>query len=186
MKLRYPAVAGTWYAGTSTGVLSDAKTLAGISHKHNCLVIADTVTSLGGSPLEVDRWELDAVYSGTQKCLSCPPGLSPVTFNERAVNKIKNRKIPVQSWFMDLNLLLGYWQSESKRSYHHTAPINSMYGLHEALILLKEEGIENSWARHQENGKLLCEKLEKLGLSPFVAERDRLSQLISVYYYLLG
>jgi alanine-glyoxylate transaminase/serine-glyoxylate transaminase/serine-pyruvate transaminase len=115
------------HAETSTGAKSDIKTLAEIAHKHNCIVIADTVTSLGGIPLKIDEWNIDASYSGTQKCLSCPPGLSPVTFNDRAVEFIKNRKTPVQSWFMDLNLVLGYWGGNVKRSYHHTAPINSLY-----------------------------------------------------------
>ncbi len=168
------------HAETSTGALSDVKTLAEISRKHNCLTIVDTVTSLGGSELKVDEWELDAVYSGTQKCLSCPPGLSPVTFSEKAINKIKTRKTKVQSWFMDLNLVLGYWGSGSKRSYHHTAPINSLYGLHEALLILHEEGIENAWQRHTTNGKIFCNEIKKIGLTPFVKEEERLSQLISV------
>ncbi|MBL1215080.1 MAG: alanine--glyoxylate aminotransferase family protein [Ignavibacteriae bacterium] len=173
-------IAAFVHAETSTGALSDVKTLAEISRKHDCLTIVDTVTSLGGSELKVDEWELDAVYSGTQKCLSCPPGLSPVTFSEKAINKIKNRKTKVQSWFMDLNLVLGYWGSGSKRSYHHTAPINSLYGLHEALLILHEEGIENAWQRHTANGKIFCNEIKKIGLSPFVKEEERLSQLISV------
>ena len=168
------------HAETSTGAKSDIKTLAEIAHKHNCIVIADTVTSLGGIPLKIDEWNIDASYSGTQKCLSCPPGLSPVTFNDRAVELIKNRKTPVQSWFMDLNLVLGYWGGNVKRSYHHTAPINSLYGLHESLLLLKEEGIEKSWERHQRNGKILVENLEKIGLSPYVKEQERLPELTSV------
>ncbi|MCW8805951.1 MAG: alanine--glyoxylate aminotransferase family protein, partial [Ignavibacteriaceae bacterium] len=133
------------HAETSTGAKSDIKTLTEIAHNHNCLVIADTVTSLGGIPLLIDEWNIDVSYSGSQKCLSCPPGLSPVTFNERAVEFIKKRQTPVQSWFMDLNLILSYWGGSSKRAYHHTAPINSLYALHESLLILKEEGIENSW-----------------------------------------
>ena len=168
------------HAETSTGARSDIKSLAEIAHKYDCLTIADTVTSLGGIPLLIDEWNIDASYSGTQKCLSCPPGLSPVTFNERAVEFVKKRKSQVQSWFMDLNLVLGYWGSGAKRTYHHTSPINSLYGLHEALLLLKEEGLENAWQRHKKNGKLLVDKLTELGLSPMVKENDRLPELTSV------
>jgi len=168
------------HAETSTGALSDIKELAAISHKHNCLVIADTVTSLGGTPVKIDEWEIDAVYSGTQKCLSCPPGLSPVSFNDRAVEFIKNRKTKVQSWFMDVNLVIGYWGGDAKRSYHHTAPINALYGLHESLIILKEEGLENAWARHKNNGRKLCDAIKTIGLEPFVKESERLPQLTSI------
>ncbi|MCF8260635.1 MAG: alanine--glyoxylate aminotransferase family protein [Melioribacteraceae bacterium] len=168
------------HAETSTGARSDAKIISEIGKKYNCLIVADTVTSLGGSELKVDEWNLDAVYSGTQKCLSCPPGLSPVTFSKAAIDKIKNRKTPVQSWFMDVNLVLGYWGGGAKRSYHHTAPINSLYGLHEALILIKEEGIENSWNRHRLNGDLFCKAAETIGLNPYVKEEERLSQLIAI------
>jgi len=168
------------HAETSTGAKSDIKTLTEIAHKYNCLVIADTVTSLGGIPLLIDEWNIDASYSGSQKCLSCPPGLSPVTFNERAVEFIKKRKTPVQSWFMDLNLILSYWGGSAKRAYHHTAPINSLYALHESLLILKEEGIENSWTRHKSNGEKLVQELGKIGLQSFVREDDRLPQLTSV------
>ncbi|MBT8122667.1 MAG: alanine--glyoxylate aminotransferase family protein, partial [Gammaproteobacteria bacterium] len=112
------------HAETSTGAISDAKTLAELARANDCLVIADSVTSLAGSPLLVDEWQLDAVYSGTQKCLSCVPGLSPVTFSKKAVDVITSRKTKVQSWFLDLNLVLGYWGGGGKRAYHHTAPIN--------------------------------------------------------------
>jgi alanine-glyoxylate transaminase/serine-glyoxylate transaminase/serine-pyruvate transaminase len=168
------------HAETSTGAKSDIKTLTEIAHNHNCLVIADAVTSLGGIPLLIDEWNIDVSYSGSQKCLSCPPGLSPVTFNERAVEFIKKRQTPIQSWFMDLNLILSYWGGSTKRAYHHTAPINSLYALHESLLILNEEGIENSWKRHKSNGEKLVEELEKIGLKPFVAENDRLPQLTSV------
>ena len=168
------------HAETSTGAQSNIKELAEISHKHNCLAIADTVTSLGGIPVKVDEWNLDAVYSGSQKCLSCPPGLSPVTFNEKALHAIKNRKTKVQSWFMDLNLITSYWGSSSRRSYHHTAPINALYGLHEALLLLKEEGLENSWMRHKLNSEKLITGLKQLGLNTFVKEEERLPELITV------
>lgn len=168
------------HAETSTGAISDAKTLAALGHRHDCVVIADTVTSLAGSPLKVDEWELDAVYSGTQKCLSCTPGLSPVTFSQRALDIITSRKHRVQSWFMDLNLILGYWGGGGKRAYHHTAPINALYGLHEALVILQEEGIENSWARHQKNHDALRAGFEAMGLSFVVPEGQRLPQLNAV------
>ena len=168
------------HAETSTGVQSDAKILADIAHKHDCLVIADTVTSLGGSELRVDEWGLDAVYSGTQKCLSCAPGLSPVTFSEAAVERIKARKTPVQSWFLDLNLVMGYWGPNAKRAYHHTAPVNALYGLHEALVMLENEGLENAWARHQRNHLSLRAGLEAMGLGFLVDEASRLPQLNAV------
>lgn len=168
------------HAETSTGAISDAKTLAEIAHKHDCLIIADCVTSLGGSPLMVSEWGLDAVYSGTQKCLSCTPGLSPVTFSDRAVEVVKNRNSKVQSWFMDLNLVLGYWGGGGKRAYHHTAPVNALYGLHEALVVLKEEGIDNAWKRHDANHQALRAGFEAMGLSFVVDEASRLPQLNSV------
>lgn len=168
------------HAETSTGAISDAETLAKLAHAHDCLVIADTVTSLGGSPLKVSEWGLDAVYSGSQKCLSCTPGLSPVTFSDRAVEAVKNRKSKVQSWFLDLNLVLGYWGGGGKRAYHHTAPVNTLYGLHEALVVLEEEGIENSWQRHQSNHMALRAGIEAMGLSFVVDEAERLPQLNSV------
>ena len=140
----------------------------------------DTVTSLAGSPLLVDDWQLDAVYSGSQKCLSCVPGLSPVTFNQRAIDVITTRKSKVQSWFLDLNLVLGYWGGGAKRTYHHTAPVNTLYGLHEALVILQEEGIENSWARHQKNHDALRKGLEAMGLTFVVPEGQRLPQLNAV------
>jgi len=168
------------HAETSTGALSDAKTLAEVARRHDCLTIADTVTSLGGSPLKVSDWGLDAVYSGTQKCLSCTPGLSPVTFSDRAIERVRNRGSKVQSWFLDLNLVLGYWGTGGKRAYHHTAPINALYGLHEALIVLEEEGIENAWQRHRDNHLALRAGVEAMGLSFVVDEADRLPQLNSV------
>jgi len=167
------------HAETSTGVQSDAKTLADIAHHHDCLTIVDAVTSLGGSPLKVDEWQLDAVYSGSQKCLSCTPGLSPVSFSERAAAKIRTRKSKVQSWFLDMSLVMGYW-GDGKRTYHHTAPINPLYALHEALVLLKEEGIEQSWARHQAQHRALRAGIEAMGLSFLVKESARLPQLNAI------
>lgn len=167
------------HAETSTGARSDVKELARIAHKHNCLTIADTVTSLAGIPVKVDEWELDVVYSGSQKCLSCPPGLSPITFNDRAIDAIKKRKTKVQSWFMDVGLVLSYW-SGARRTYHHTAPINALYGLHEALRVLHEEGLDNAWARHQRNSELFRVGLEKLGLRTFVSGESSLPELMTV------
>jgi len=168
------------HAETSTGAQSDAKSLAELARAHDCLTIVDTVTSLGGTPVKVDEWGLDAVYSGTQKCLSCVPGLSPVTFSERAIEAVKSRKHPVQSWFMDLNLVMGYWGGNQKRAYHHTAPVNALYALHEALVILQEEGLENAWTRHQKYHLALKAGLEGLGLDFIVPESERLPQLNAV------
>lgn len=168
------------HAETSTGVLSDAKTLCEIARKHGCMTIVDTVTSLGGSPIRVDEWGIDAIYSGSQKCLSCPPGLSPVSFSERVTEFVKNRKTKVHSWFMDINLLLGYWGSAA-RTYHHTAPTNALYALHESLIMLYEEGLEHSWARHQRNHEAFKAGLETMGIRYVVDAKYRLPQLNSVY-----
>ena len=168
------------HAETSTGAQSDAESLVKLAHQHDCLTIVDTVTSLGGTPVKVDEWAIDAIYSGTQKCLSCTPGLSPVSFSERALEKIRNRKQKVQSWFMDLNLVMGYWGGGTKRAYHHTAPINALYGLHEALLMLQEEGLENAWARHRKNHLALRAGLEAMGLTFIVNEADRLPQLNAV------
>jgi alanine-glyoxylate transaminase/serine-glyoxylate transaminase/serine-pyruvate transaminase len=167
-------------AETSTGALSDAQTLANIADRHGCMVIADAVTSLGGSPLHADEWGIDAVYSGTQKCLSCPPGLSPISLSEQAAEKVRNRRTPVQSWFMDLSLVMAYWGGGGKRAYHHTAPVNALYGLHESLLILREEGIEHSWARHQRNHLALRAGLDALGLQLIVPEAERLPQLNAV------
>jgi alanine-glyoxylate transaminase/serine-glyoxylate transaminase/serine-pyruvate transaminase len=134
------------HAETSTGAQSDAKALAQIGRKHGAMVIMDAVTSLGGTPVRVDEWGIDAVYSASQKCLSCTPGLSPVSFSERAVEHVRARKDKIHSWFMDMNLLSSYW-GNTNRTYHHTAPTNSLFALHEALLLIKEEGLEQSWAR---------------------------------------
>ncbi|HEY9097460.1 MAG TPA: alanine--glyoxylate aminotransferase family protein [Thiobacillus sp.] len=169
------------HAETSTGAQSDAETLGKIAQEFGVLTIMDCVTSLGGTPLYMDKWGIDAVYSGSQKCLSCTPGLSPVSFSERAVARVKARTTPVQSWFLDLNLVLGYWQSAGKRTYHHTAPINPMYGLHEALVTLEEEGLENAWARHRNMHEKLKAGLEGMGLKYVVDEAARLPQLNSIY-----
>jgi alanine-glyoxylate transaminase/serine-glyoxylate transaminase/serine-pyruvate transaminase len=167
------------HAETSTGVLSDAKTLVDIAHRHNALAIVDAVTSLGGSPVLVDEWTIDAVYSASQKCLSCTPGLSPVSFSERVVDYVKSRKDKIHSWFMDMNLLLGYWGATT-RTYHHTAPTNSLFALHEALLLIREEGIENCWARHQRHHIALKAGLEAMGLKFLVKEAHQIPQMNAV------
>ena len=168
------------HAETSTGALSDAKTLAKLAHEHDCLSLVDTVTSLSGSELRVDSWQLDAVYSGTQKCLSCVPGISPVTFSDRAQEKIKQRKQKVQSWFLDLGLVMAYWDENSKRTYHHTAPVNAMYALHESLLLVLEEGLENCWKRHLKLHHDLVVGLEAIGLEMYVPPNERVPQLNTV------
>lgn len=169
------------HAETSTGAQSDAATLAQIAKKHGALTIMDCVTSLAGTPVLIDEWGIDAAYSGTQKCLSCTPGLSPVTFSPAAVERATSRKTTVQSWFLDLNLVLGYWGSAGKRTYHHTAPVNPLYGLHEALVILAEEGIENSWARHRTHHEQLKAGFDAMGLRFVVDEPYRLPQLNSVW-----
>ena len=168
------------HAETSTGACSDAKTLSKIAHDNDALVLVDAVTSLGGSELKVDEWEIDAIYSGTQKCLSCTPGISPVSFSERAVEVITTRKTKVQSWFLDTNLVMGYWGGATKRAYHHTAPVNALYALHESLVMLQDEGLENSWQRHKDNHMALRAGIEAMGLNFVVDEAYRLPQLNSV------
>ncbi len=167
------------HAETSTGCQSDAKTLVGIAHQHDALTIVDAVTSLGGTPVLVDEWGIDAVYSASQKCLSCTPGLSPVSFSERVVADVKSRKDKIHSWFMDMNLLLGYWGATT-RTYHHTAPTNSLFALHEALLLVREEGLENCWARHHRHHLALKAGLEAMGLKFLVKEQYQLPQMNAV------
>ena len=168
------------HAETSTGALSDAEALCKIAKAHNCLTLVDTVTSLGGVPVKIDEWGVDAAYSGSQKCLSCVPGLSPITFSPSAVDKIKNRKTKAQSWFLDQSLVMSYWSGEGKRSYHHTAPVNSLYALHESLVMLHEETLEKSWERHQEQHQNLANGLASLGLEFVVPENERLPQLNTI------
>lgn len=165
------------HAETSTGTRSDAKLLCSIARAHDALSIVDTVTSLGGIELLVDDWGADAVYSGSQKCLSCVPGISPVTFSERAVDVIRSRDQRVQSWFLDMQLVMGYWGGDAKRSYHHTAPVNTLYALHESLLMLREETLEKAIARHRRNHLALVAGLEAMGLHMIVDAQWRLPQL---------
>ncbi|MBA4502280.1 pyridoxal-phosphate-dependent aminotransferase family protein [Marinobacterium marinum] len=168
------------HAETSTGVCSDAQALCRLARDYGCLTVVDAVTSLGGIQLEVDQWGIDALYSGTQKCLSAPPGISPVTFSERALSKVGKRTNRIPSWFLDKTLVMGYWGEGQQRAYHHTAPVNALYGLHEALVMLQEEGIENAWQRHALHHQALRDGLEAMGLKMSVAADIRLPQLNSV------
>jgi len=166
------------HAETSTGALQPLEEIAAMAHQHGALVLVDAVTSLGGVRVEIDRWDVDACYSGTQKCLSCPPGLSPITFGPRATQKLRDRAQAVQSWYLDLSLIEKYWGQE--RSYHHTAPISMNYALYEALRLIQEEGLVERCARHELNSKALQEGLEAMGMKLFAPRAYRLPSLTSV------
>jgi alanine-glyoxylate transaminase/serine-glyoxylate transaminase/serine-pyruvate transaminase len=157
-----PKVVGIVMAETSTGAWQPIEEIARLVHDAGAMLLVDSVTSLGGVPVEVDRWGIDAIYSGTQKCLSCPPGLAPVSFNQRAMDVILSRKTKVQSWYLDVTMLAKYWGQE--RVYHHTAPINMTYGLYEALRLIHEEGLESCFARHMRNHLALKAGLAALGM----------------------
>jgi len=168
------------HAETSTGVQSDAAAICALAPEHGALSIVDAVTSLGGTPVLTDEWGADAVYSGSQKCLSCMPGISPLTISEKAAGVVRSRNHKVQSWFMDLNLVMGYWSGEGARVYHHTAPINPLYALHESLVMLEEEGLEQAWARHAIMHNALRDGVEAMGLSLIVDKEYRLPQLNTV------
>ena len=163
VKGRKPKLVAIVHAETSTGALTPVEEISKIAHEAGALMVLDTVTSLGGCPVRIDEWQIDAVYSGTQKCLSCPPGLSPVSFSPRAMQVATKRSRKVQSWYLDLNLLASYWGQE--RVYHHTAPITMNYALHEALRLVLLEGLEARWRRHEQNHELLKKGLQQLSLS---------------------
>lgn len=167
------------HAETSTGVANPVAAIGPLVKANGALYLVDTVTSLGGMPVETDRWEADAVYSGTQKCLSCPPGLAPVSFSDRAVERLKARQTKVPNWYLDLSLIVDYWEG-AKRAYHHTAPINMLYALRAALMAVMEEGLETVHARHLENHRRLVTGLEKLGLSMLVEPESRLPMLNAV------
>lgn len=175
---RYDLVAVV-HAETSTGVANPVAEVGALVAPSGALYLVDTVTSLGGMPVEADSWGADAVYSGTQKCLSCPPGLAPVTFSERAVAKLTGRANKVPNWYLDLTLLLGYWEG-AKRVYHHTAPINMLYGLYAALRGLLDEGLPAAHARHRAAHEQLAAGLAELGLSLSVEPAARLPMLNAV------
>src|SRR5260370_36900496 len=158
-----PKVVGIVHAETSTGAWQPIAGLGNACHESDALLLLDTVTSLAGVPVEVDAWGVDAVYSGTQKCLSCPPGLAPVSFSPRAVDAINRRKTKVQSWYLDMGMVQRYWGEE--RFYHHTAPITMIYALREALRLVHEEGLEARWARHLRNHRALKAGLAALHIT---------------------
>lgn len=174
-----PKVVGIVHAETSTGALQPLEDISQRVHAHGALLLVDCVTSLGGLPVEVDRWQIDAAYSGTQKCLSCPPGLAPVTFSDRAVAAMEQRKTKVASWYLDMSLVRNYW-SDKSRAYHHTAPINMNYGLHQALREVLEEGLPARFERHARNHQALRAGLEALGIRYAVAEGHRLPMLNAV------
>ncbi|MGB0467876.1 MAG: pyridoxal-phosphate-dependent aminotransferase family protein [Pontibacterium sp.] len=169
------------HAETSTGVRSDAESLCALAQKYGCLSIVDAVTSVAGVNVDMDGWGIDAIYSGTQKCLSCPPGISPVAFSEKAIAVVQDRKTPVPSWFLDKKLVMGYWGGGGKRAYHHTAPVNSLYALHESLVMLFEEGLEASFERHQHHHEALRAGLEAMGINFLVDDEYRLPQLNTVF-----
>ena len=166
------------HAETSTGVLQPLDDIGRLAHEHGALFLVDTVTSLGGCPVKVDEWKLDIVYSGTQKCLSCPPGMGPITFSPAASKALEARKTKVQSWYLDMAMVRRYWDQE--RFYHHTAPITMCYALREALRIVYEEGLEARWQRHKLNHLALMAGLQAMGLQPLVQEGYRLPSLNSI------
>lgn len=167
------------HAETSTGVGNPVAEIGEFFKGTETIYLVDAVTSFGGMPVMVDEWGIDAIYSGTQKCLSCPPGLAPVSFSDKAVAALQARTTKVPNWYLDLTMIINYWEGQ-KRAYHHTAPINMLYGLYEALYLLLEEGKENAYARHTRNHELLVSGLEEMGLSMLVEPADRLPMLNAV------
>ena len=167
------------HAETSTGVANPVEAIGKLVRGTDSLFLVDTVTSLGGMEVAVDKWGIDIIYSGTQKCLSCPPGIAPVSVSDRAVEILQKRKAKVPNWYLDLSMIINYWEGQ-KRAYHHTAPINMIYALHQSLFNLLEEGLENAWARHMKNHGMLVGGLEKLGLSMLVEPEHRLPMLNAV------
>ncbi|MDZ4779549.1 MAG: alanine--glyoxylate aminotransferase family protein [Planctomycetia bacterium] len=174
-----PKVVGIVMAETSTGAWQPIPEIAKLVHDSGAMLIVDAVTALGGVPIEVDAWNIDVIYSGSQKCLSCPPGLAPISFNPRAMETILARKTKVQSWYLDVTMLAQYWGSE--RVYHHTAPINMTYGLHEALRLVLEEGLDASFARHALQHRALKAGLAAIGIRYAAQEGHQLPQLNAVF-----
>jgi alanine-glyoxylate transaminase/serine-glyoxylate transaminase/serine-pyruvate transaminase len=170
-----PAIFGLVHGETSTGVVHPMQGIGKLCREFGALLLLDTVTSLGGAPVFLDRWHVDIAYSGSQKCLSCPPGLAPLTLGERALEKLNRRKTKVANWYLDMSLVGKYWGAD--RTYHHTAPINMNYALREALRLIAEEGLENRWERHRSNAEMLWDGLEELGISCHVDKAIRLPSL---------
>lgn len=174
-----PKIVAIVHAETSTGVLQPLEEISRMARDAGALMVVDAVTSYCGIQLKVDEWGIDAIYTGTQKCLSAPPGLSPVSFSDRAVAALDNRKTKVQSWFLDLSLVKNYWAG-AKRSYHHTAPVSAIYALREAYRIVLEEGLDNRFARHWRNHQKLKAGLEELGFKYLVNEGFRLPMLNAV------
>jgi len=167
------------HAETSTGVKNPVEEISQLVRKNRALYLVDAVTSLGGIPVEVDKWDVDALYSCSQKCLFCPPGLSPVTFSERAVQVISNRHSKVPNWYLDMNMIIKYWEGKN-RVYHHTAPINMLYGIYQALFMIFDEGLEHVFQRHLDVHCRLVSGLEAMGLKMLVSPQYRLPMLNSV------
>ncbi len=179
LKLKAYAIVAVVHAETSTGVANPVDQIGPLVRANGALYLVDGVTSLGGIPVKLDEWGVDAFYSGTQKCLSCPPGLSPLSFSARAVERLKSRPSKVPNWYLDLSMIMNYWEG-AKRAYHHTAPINMIYGLYQALMCVIDEGIEAAHARHQVAHLQLVQALEKIGLEMLVAPHCRLPMLNAV------
>ena len=173
-----PSILAMVHAETSTGICQPMEGIGDLCQEHDCLLLLDTVTSLGGVPLYLDAWKVDLAYSCSQKGLSCPPGLGPFTMGPRAEAKLAARQDKVPNWYLDVSLLNQYWGSD--RVYHHTAPVNMNFGMREALRLLSEEGLDNAWARHRRNAEALWTGLESLGLEMHVPEELRLPTLTTV------
>ncbi|MBW2310248.1 MAG: alanine--glyoxylate aminotransferase family protein [Deltaproteobacteria bacterium] len=178
IKGRSPKLLAIVHAETSTGVCQGLEEIAGIAHEAGALFLVDMVTSLGGMEVTVDKTGIDAVYSGTQKCLSCPPGLAPISFNSSAMDILENRKSPVVSWYLDMSMVKSYWGTE--RKYHHTAPINMIYAFREALRIIAEEGLEARFARHKLNHKAFVAGIEAMGLTMLVPQSERLPMLNTI------
>lgn len=178
IKGKSPKVLAVVHAETSTGVLQPLEDLSSIAKESGALFLVDMVTSLAGIEVSLDNMGIDAAYSGTQKCISCPPGLSPISFSAAAMETLKNRKSPVVSWYLDMSMVSSYWGAD--RKYHHTAPINMIYGLREALRIIAEEGLEARFARHMLNHRALVAGVEAMGLSMLVAEGERLPMLNAI------
>ncbi len=178
VKGRRPKLVAVVHAETSTGACTPLTDISEIAHSAGALFLVDCVTSLGGMEVALDRMKVDAAYSGTQKCISCPPGLSPVSFSAAAIKALEQRKTPVVSWYLDLGMVRDYWGNE--RKYHHTAPINMVYAIREALRIIAEEGLEARFARHRLNHRALVAGLEAMGLAMLVPEKERLPMLNAV------
>lgn len=178
LKKSSPKIVAIVHAETSTGVLQPLEEIGQMVREHDALFLVDAVTSLAGAPVKIDDWGIDICYSGTQKCLSCPPGLAPITFNDRAMDVIRNRKEKVQSWYLDMSMIERYWGEE--RVYHHTAPISMIYAFHEALRIIHEEGLEERFQRHSAVSKALAAGLEAMGLKLLAQEGYRAPMLTTV------